>query len=258
MTPRTKNRLLKLLLLVLAAGGLWLAVQSAPPRDDGPALLDVLARLDAGDAMGALDHSALRDTWDLPGMMYHARARRAQLGRALRVEWSGPAEPVPAGVAGPGPVEQRERRRMKVAFEKGVVEGTFTFAQRAARWLVQDWDLPLAAPPALTASAQAAEKAATQLLALVSGMHWDQVHEALLRARRMTERVEVFRAEQAARFSGLGVVREVADRVFTREGTGGRISARLVYEQGERAVSLSVAYAPDEGRFLITQLDTGR
>lgn len=249
MGPRAKNRLVKVVVLLLAAAGLWLAVRSAPPRDDAPAVLAVLRQVQGGDTQMALQGTALQDTWDLPGLMAHGIVLKAQLGEVQQVLASEPAEPVP------GSGGTLERRRLRLAFAKRTVEGTFTFARRGGRWYVQSWDLPLVTPPGVLARPETAERAATELLDALAKGRWDTLQERRLRTVRLAERPEAYRTRLTARVQGLGAVREVLDRAFVAEpGVGGVLTARLVYEAGERRVRLRVVFAVDEGRFLVDDL----
>lgn len=249
MGPRAKNRLVKVVVLLLAAAGLWLAVRSAPPRDDAPAVLAVLRQVQGGGEQLALQGTALQDTWDLPGLMHHAQVLTAQLGEVQEVLAIEPAEPVP-GASG-----TLERRRVRIAFVKRTVEGTFTFARRGGRWFVQSWDLPLVTPPSVLTRPEAAERAAAGLLDELTTGRVVTLQERLVRTARLAERPEAYRARLMERVQGLGAVREVVDRSFAPEpGGGGVLTARVLYELGERRVRLQVVFAVDEGRYLIADL----
>lgn len=247
MTPRTKNRLALLGLLLALVGVAVVALTKAPLRDDAPALAQLLQALDGEQFPTALDATALRDRWDLPGLMQNLRARRMAYGEFREVLSSEPAQAVAQEP------ERVERQRFQVAFERRTVPVTVTLVRRGRRWLIQDF--AVAMPPMLPGAEMEtrARRAAREAAEHLAGPSFEPLHDMLVRARRLSEPLEPFREAVRALIGEHGPLREVVEDAWTLKAGAGELRARLRFESVERRVRVRVTFAADEGRWVVSE-----
>ncbi len=248
MSPRTKNRLVLVALLLGLLVAAVLLARSAP-RDDAPALAEAFRAMDGGGFPGLLLGTALHERWDLPGIMEASQARRNTYGDFVRVVSSGEVERIE------GAGEPVERRRFRVAFTRREADVTAAFVRRNGRWVLQDLVLPMPSLPPGAAGAERGRQAARAAAEHAGRLEWETLLDLCVRELRLSTTLDEFRTAMTARLGAQGAFREVVEESFSATGAEARFEGRIEFDAGPPCpVRLRLRFVSEVARWKVAEL----